>query len=46
MILKIQIAPTIGWMASAYWDSTGEESSKKKAAKEKKAEKKRAKKNE
>ncbi|CAB05023.2 Aquaporin [Caenorhabditis elegans] len=45
-MLVYWIAPTIGWMASAYWDSTGEESSKKKAAKEKKAEKKRAKKNE
>ncbi|KAF1762076.1 hypothetical protein GCK72_010338 [Caenorhabditis remanei] len=40
------IAPTIGWMASAYWDSLGEEDAKKKAAKEKKAEKKRVKKNE
>ncbi|PIC42746.1 hypothetical protein B9Z55_009723 [Caenorhabditis nigoni] len=45
-MLVYWIAPAIGWMASAYWDSLGEEDAKKRAAKEKKAEKKRAKKSE
>uniref|UniRef100_A0A8R1EPQ7 Uncharacterized protein n=1 Tax=Caenorhabditis japonica TaxID=281687 RepID=A0A8R1EPQ7_CAEJA len=43
-MLVYWIAPTIGWMASAYYDSLGEESAKKKLAKKRKAEKKRAKK--
>ncbi|CAI2349206.1 unnamed protein product [Caenorhabditis sp. 36 PRJEB53466] len=45
-ILIYWVAPTVGWMASAWYDSQGDESAKKRLAKEKKAEKKRAKKSE